>query len=300
MSTDALYSSCIEETLQLYSSSTTQTTSEIIVPFRNVTYKYIYDHRGQNSMLNMILTGNNNHQNVVLTPNSIHSPENFASSVSNSVCHGDELFNLFERKFASKKPNDNHDLRVERHMLSLWTDFAKHGYAPFGSGPEVPFWPSYSVNKPVTYVIGKDIHVHSELEKTGSAYFWNRYIPSVIAQGASAPIQSNLNNDWSGREMEMINSSPDGSVAKLKIFAWSLLSLSIVLILMVITLTILLIYQRKKHTFQATGSSQYRVRETSARALRRAAANAAAAANASNHSSTKRSRATTISTSQLY
>ena len=141
MGTDALYGSCIDETLRLYSAATSTTSAShlnapnskanLLLPFANITYKYLFEHRGRNSMLSLILSGNHHNRqsfnrNFVL-PTAITS--DFSHIVNSAVCHGDELFHLFSLKFASRKPVDNRDLLVQRIMLSLWTDFAKHGFA---------------------------------------------------------------------------------------------------------------------------------------------------------------------------
>lgn len=107
--------------------------ANLLLPFANITYKYLYSHRGRNSMLSLILSGNHHNRgsfnrNFAL-PQSIAA--DFGHAVNAAVCHGDELFHLFTLKFASRKPEDNRDLQVQRLMLSLWTDFAKHGYVQF-------------------------------------------------------------------------------------------------------------------------------------------------------------------------
>lgn len=139
MSTEALYSSCIDETLRLYSASAVAsssgfeekaTTNLLLLPFANITYKYVFDYRGKNSMLSLILNGGGLNRPTIINRNFIFpinfNPE-FNHAINNAVCHGDELFYLFNLKFASRKPDDNRDLIIQRRMLLLWTDFAKHG-----------------------------------------------------------------------------------------------------------------------------------------------------------------------------
>lgn len=135
MSTDSLYSSCIDETIRMYSAATSTSKSTILankanllLPFANVTYKYVFDYRGKNSMLSLILSGN--HLNRQSYSRSFVFPINpdFSRVTNSAVCHGDELFYLFNLKFSSRKPEDNRDTMMQRKLILLWTDFAKHGY----------------------------------------------------------------------------------------------------------------------------------------------------------------------------
>lgn len=130
MSTDALYGSCIDETLKLYHDSnmhnheTRSGNINLVFPQTNSTYKYLFKYKGRNSMLGTILSGN--YFNV----NNLHPSLSFDSEMNqilnSAVCHGDELFHLFNLKFASRKPEDNRDKLTQRRLLMLWTDFAKH------------------------------------------------------------------------------------------------------------------------------------------------------------------------------
>lgn len=137
MSTDALYGSCIDETLRLYSTATINDKNRELLPFANMTYKYLFGYRGKNSMLNLILNGNHlTNANVKPTGRFNYNPgdyfyptnNNEYRNLMNAACHGDELFYLFNLKFTTKKPFDNRDAFVQRNLLHLWTDFAKYGY----------------------------------------------------------------------------------------------------------------------------------------------------------------------------
>lgn len=137
MSTDALYGACIDETLRLYAAASATGPIDpyrhdpkvnLWLPFANITYKYVFDYRGRNSMLGLILSGSQQrnqyarHYDFPLTQN----PE-LSHLVNSAVCHGDELFYLFNLQFTSRKPDDNRDVMTQKRLLSLWTDFAKHG-----------------------------------------------------------------------------------------------------------------------------------------------------------------------------
>lgn len=99
MTTDALYVSCADETLKLLAQS------------RAPVYQYAFEHRGQNSMVNLLVN-------------------NVPTYYPTGVCHGDELFYLFNLRISGLREMSLEDVRVENRLLTLWTDFAKYGQAP--------------------------------------------------------------------------------------------------------------------------------------------------------------------------
>lgn len=98
MSTDGLYLSCIDETIRL------------LVEAGYSTYMYTFEYQGQNSMIELVLNG---------------APKVFQTG----ICHGDELFYLFNLKLGRVRLPSFRDEKVSQKMLTLWTDFAKYGYS---------------------------------------------------------------------------------------------------------------------------------------------------------------------------
>lgn len=152
-------------------------------------------------------------------------------------------------------------------------------FAPINAGAEIPYWPSYTSAKPSTYLIDGQISV---LERYGdsSTHFWTRYLPSIASNSASAsivarpPHSDKLDNGLSGTSGRDNGYYYDRtSVARLRTFAWSMLALSTILLLLIFVLVGLLYYQRRKQTFSA--ESRQKARQTSARALARALATSA-------------------------
>lgn len=292
MSTDALYGACIDETLKLYSAAVDgslgkQQTNNLAfpsnprislrLPFANITYKYIFGYRGRNSMFGLILS--NQHSTRHNRYNSQSTYGDLARAVTTSVCHGDELFYLFNLKFNTRRPEDARDQRMKRRMLILWTDFAKHGYAPSLPSLEVPYWPVYSNNRPYAYYLDDQVSILPSYREAES-HFWTRYLPTIASSPSSGSSSASIVARPPGSDQSAFPPSFDGredshyydqlSVAKLRTFAWSMLTLSIVLILFICLLLALLYYQRRKQSFSA--ESAHRVRERSARALARALA----------------------------
>lgn len=94
MSSDALYNSCVDETIKLYWQS------------RAPVYQYVFEYKGENSMVNLLVNNN---------------PTLF----STGVCHGDELFYLFNLRIVGLRPPSYQDNMVSNRLVTLWTDFAK-------------------------------------------------------------------------------------------------------------------------------------------------------------------------------
>nr|XP_046916154.1 esterase E4-like isoform X1 [Dermatophagoides farinae] len=289
MSTDALYGSCIDETLRLYSTAATSSKQNLNVmghflslPFTNITYKYVFGYRGRNSMLNLILQGNHrqligyNNRGLMWWPS--NNNQEF-DPTSNAVCHGDELFYLFNLKFSTRKPQDNRDALIQRRLLHLWTDFAKHGFAPFIPSLDTPFWPPYTIQRPTTYLIEEKL-LPVDSYHDSATHFWIRYLPSISSSSiTSASIidrtksnskwhQSNNNiNNNNGRSQQSDSSSSIRSMTKLRTFAWSMLALSLTLFVLIIILMLLLIHQRRRQSFSAETSHVYNCGHTSAKTL---------------------------------
>lgn len=244
MSTDALYGSCIDETLRLYSAAATSSNQNLnamnhflSLPFTNITYKYVFGYRGRNSMLNLILQDNHRQQIGYNDKGLMWWPSNNNQEfdpTSVAVCHGDELFYLFNLKFSTRKPQDNRDALVQRRLLLLWTDFAKHGYvqfecffvcscclfssillyrshihllitgyfpcrfAPFIPSLDTPFWPPYTIQRPTTYLIDEKLSPVDSYHDSAT-HFWIRYLPSISSSSiSSASIidRSKTNSKW--------------------------------------------------------------------------------------------------------
>ncbi|KAH9413589.1 Carboxylesterase 5A [Dermatophagoides pteronyssinus] len=286
MSTDALYGSCIDETLRLYSAAATSSNQNLnamnhflSLPFTNITYKYVFGYRGRNSMLNLILQDNHRQQIGYNDKGLMWWPSNNNQEfdpTSVAVCHGDELFYLFNLKFSTRKPQDNRDALVQRRLLLLWTDFAKHGFAPFIPSLDTPFWPPYTIQRPTTYLIDEKLSPVDSYHDSAT-HFWIRYLPSISSSSiSSASIidRSKTNSKWhpsdknnnNGRSLQS-DSNSISTMTKLRTFAWSMLALSLILFILIIILMLLLFHQRRRQSFSAETSHVYNCGQTSAKTL---------------------------------
>ncbi|XP_054168154.1 cholinesterase 2-like [Oppia nitens] len=201
MSSDALYTSCIDQTLKLYSK----------VPETPV-YMYLFAYKGANSLVNILV-------------------DNSKTMFETGVCHGDELFYLFDLKMSSQRWTFSKDMQIRERLLTLWTDFAKHGYSPQFANYEFPRWLPYDSQKLNYYRIGNDLRPESGYRQS-ETHFWNNHLPTLI--GVS-PIVQPLSNK--GRPYATL--------------AYTMVAVSITLLLLIAILLAILYYQRKRQSFSA-------------------------------------------------
>lgn len=156
-------------------------------------------------------------------------------------------------------------------------------HAPSLPSLEVPYWPAYSNHRPYAYYIDDQVSIVPSYREAES-HFWTRYLPTIASSGAGGggsssssasivarpPGGGDQSPTFDGREDNAHHYYDQLSVARLRTFAWSMLTLSIVLIVFICLLLALLYYQRRKQSFSA--DSAHRSRERSARALARALA----------------------------
>ena len=97
MTSDALYTGCVDQTLKFYSQHKDATT-----------YMYLFSYKGRHSLVNLLI-------------------DSSQTLFDTGVCHGDELFYLFDLKVTSLGRPNRKDKQIRERFLTLWTDFAKYG-----------------------------------------------------------------------------------------------------------------------------------------------------------------------------
>ncbi|XP_015782260.1 carboxylesterase 4A isoform X2 [Tetranychus urticae] len=201
LSTDALFISCIDETVRIL--------WELNLPV----YLYIFDYRGQNSMVERIIS-------KALIP------------VDTGPSHGDELFYIFDMKLGTSRNQPFRDKKVSQRITSLWTDFAKFGYAPRTVTPEYPRWNKFNTNHPTALYIGGSLG-NISFTKTREAQFWSKNLKNL----------SGINPHMLARIRQ--------ARPLYKTLAWTMIGVSLSLLIMVILLLSILFYQRRSSSFRA-------------------------------------------------
>uniref|UniRef100_T1KVJ7 Carboxylesterase type B domain-containing protein n=1 Tax=Tetranychus urticae TaxID=32264 RepID=T1KVJ7_TETUR len=202
MTTDALYTSCIDETAKLLWGA------EIPV------YMYLFGYKGSNSMIKILL---NNSPTVIDT----------------GVCHGDELFYLFNLEMDKFRPTNVKDSLATRLLVDLWTDFAAYGYAPKEEKYDYPRWKPFDPIKLNYLLIDSQLSLESNLRQE-QAYFWSVGLHNISTNGAiSLPI-----------------TRPNTSEVSYKTLAWSMVALSATLLILILLLLLVLYVQRRRQTFE--------------------------------------------------
>ncbi|KAI1292264.1 Venom carboxylesterase-6 [Halotydeus destructor] len=200
MTGDALYNSCVDETVNLYGRT------------RAPVYRYVFEHKGQNSMVNLLV---NNEPTLYKT----------------GVCHGDELFYLFNLRISGMKNPSEEDMKVENKMLTLWTDFAKNGYAPRMQNYDYPKWEVYEPERRHYYRIGRELSSGRSFREAESQ-FWSGHLRNVSGLG---PFYQALSVQ---RPMY-------------KTLAWAMVAVSVSLLVLVAVLLCILYMQRRHQVFKA-------------------------------------------------
>ncbi|XP_053207980.1 acetylcholinesterase-like isoform X2 [Panonychus citri] len=202
MSTDALYSSCIDETAKsLWGAA---------IPV----YVYLFDYKGENSMIKILL---NNSPTVIDT----------------GVCHGDELFYLFNLEMDKTKTPSFQDTRTSQRLITLWTDFATYGYSPKLETYDYPRWEKFDPIKLNFYRIGSTLRP-DYIFRQEQAYFWSIGLHNLSTNGAlSLPI-----------------TRVNPSEVSYKTLAWSMVALSATLLILILLLLLVLYIQRRRQTFE--------------------------------------------------
>jgi len=227
MSSDALYNSCVDETIKLY----WQTQSPV--------FAYVFDYKGENSMVNLLV----NEQPTVF---------------STGVCHGDELFLLFNLRILGLRDSSHMDDRVSNRLTSLWTDFAKIGYAPRIDNYEFPRWQRWDPESMVYYRIGGELSLGNYFRQP-ETYFWShhmRNISGVAANGTFVGVGPGSlglaggSGGPGGRGPPLSGSLVSGRPLY-RTLAWSMVIVSVSLFVLILILLGILFLQRRRQSFRA-------------------------------------------------
>lgn len=204
MSSDALYNSCIDETIKLYWFS------------RAPIYHYVYEYKGENSMVNLLIN-------------------NVPTLFNTGVCHGDDLFSVFNLRINGLKPASFTDNKVSNKMVTLWTDFAKYGQAPKIVNYDYPKWEKWDPERQTYYRIGSSINIGRGYRQK-ETLFWTQS-SSRNSSGVLGGLSSSLTN---------LQRSP-----MYQTLAWVMVAVSVSLLVLVIVLLSILYFQRKSQSFHA-------------------------------------------------
>lgn len=221
MSTDALYVSCVDETVKTYWRS------------QSPVYQYLFEYSGSNSMLKLLMNTRDS-ESIALYPT--------------PVCHGDELFYLFNLRILGLREDNFNDRTISHRMTTLWTDFAKVGFAPRITSVEYPPWHKFDSDRLSFYRISSELAPSFYGYRQATSYFWTHSIKNI----SNSPHLHPLLRPSSSAAMLIHGSSISPNDTSFKILAFTLIGVSICLLILVIFLLILLFFQRRSKTFRAS------------------------------------------------
>ncbi|XP_037520132.1 cocaine esterase [Rhipicephalus sanguineus] len=211
MSTDAMFVAPNQLTLAKYSR------------FEAPTYMYVFEYRGDTSLLDARLG---------------FQRQSYDLGVSN----GDELIYLFDVTADGLRPLSSLDSLVSSRIINLWTDFAKSGMAPQYPNFEYPAWPRASPSNVSSYRIGRSLQPGTEY-RVEATRFWSGISPALLGQRGS--------EDDGTRSGALV--TPPGYVEPLyRTLAWTMVAVAIALALALIVLLVVLYNQKKSQSFRAS------------------------------------------------
>lgn len=256
MSSDSAYGNCIEETARLLSRS-----ADALV------YFYSYEYRGTNSMLDLLVNLQNEVEQNVQAKHSVNRASNSAPWLeldkNQIVCHGDELFSLFNLKTGNLKPYSDRDLYAQKRLITLWTEFASTRFNESTPSFYQMSQPPYFFNQmnPLNY------HNHLNSKKTNLFYGPNSIWPTFkeddnqyLSLGDDVRIERNYRKNeldfWKllidselltiEKSTEQFDYSNSLISQKYAAFAYTMLSTTIFLMIVIASLLVILWYFTKK------------------------------------------------------
>ncbi|CAG2182516.1 unnamed protein product, partial [Oppiella nova] len=122
-------------------------------------------------------------------------------------------------------------MQIRERILTLWTDFAKHGHSPHFVNYEFPRWKPFDGQTLSYYRIGNDLRPESSYRQS-EANFWSHHLPGLF--GVSPFVQPLSNK---GRPYAAL--------------AWTMVAVSVTMFLLIVILLATLYYQRKRQSFSA-------------------------------------------------
>jgi carboxylesterase type B len=229
MSSDVLYNSCVDETVKVYWST------------QAPVYQYLFHYKGSNSMVSLLM----------------NSPSH-SRLWDTGVCHGDDLFLLFNMRILGLREENNRDRRISERMTTLWTDFAKTGSSPRIESFEFPRWPKWDPDSMVFYRIGEEISVGSNYKQFES-FLWSHRLRNISGLGANGShtvgfpwlTESSAGNVGIGMYSGSLISESNINKTGYQTLAWSMIVVSVSLFVLIVILVSVLYLQRRRQTFRA-------------------------------------------------
>lgn len=162
---------------------------------------------------------------------------NVPTLFNTGVCHGDDLFSIFNLRISGLKPPSFNDNKVSNRMVTLWTDFAKYGSAPKIVNYDYPKWEKWDPERQTYYKIGSSLSLgrgYRQREVT----LWTQTLRNTTAT-------SGLSSSLTLARSPMYQT-----------LAWAMVAVSVSLLILVIVLLSILYLQRKSQSFHANDNHQ--------------------------------------------
>lgn len=157
---------------------------------------------------------------------------NVPTLFNTGVCHGDDLFSIFNLRINGLKQPSFTDNKVSNRMVTLWTDFAKYGHAPKIVNYDYPKWEKWDPERQTHYKIGSSLSIGRGYRQR-EVLFWTQSLRNSSGQ---VGLSSSLT----------LPRSP-----MYQTLAFAMVAVSVSLLVLVIVLLSILYMQRKSQSFHA-------------------------------------------------
>lgn len=247
MATDSMYGSCMEQTATALSSAG--------LPV----HLYQFDYRSSNSMLELLLrlqreNGVSVQHNLQSEPNSMPAPASLQVSLPKLICHGDELFSLFQLKISGLRPPTQLDRLVSAQLTSLWSEFAalnNHSWLFKAGG----LWPTFQPKR--NYLLLQQSPRVMQYPPQSQWIFWQQLRAKLLKTDTYLNINPQSRNQAQPipQHQQMLEKTVEeltsSHVSKYATLAFAMIGVSIGLLLLVFLLLAILWYTKRSQSFCA-------------------------------------------------
>lgn len=256
MATDGMYGWCME--------TTASALSDAGLPV----HVYQYDYRGSNSMLELLLRlqqeSGSPVQHNLHNPSSSDiprpspsaaapmSPPVLPHNMQRLVCHGDELFSLFQLKISGLRASSEMDNLVSVQLTSMWAEFASLHNQSWLFKTDRGLWPTFRSKRQVLLV--QQTPKVITLPVQPAFLFWQQLHSAIQSNSTAATVHNSgylpvINPD----ALYEPATDPPGSsnTTKYATLAFTMIGVSIGLLLLVVLLLAILWYTKRSQSFSA-------------------------------------------------
>jgi hypothetical protein len=254
MATDGMYGWCMEDTASALSNAG--------LPV----HVYQYDYKGSNSMLELLLrlqqeSGSSVQHNMRNNLASVNNPTSSSIgpmsqpalplAMQQLVCHGDELFSLFQLKISGLRATSQADQLVSVQLTNMWAEFVSLHNQSWLFKSDRGLWPTFRAKRQILLI--QQTPKVITLPVQPSWHFWQQLNVAIQSNSTAATVHESgyLPAARPDALFERDLPTPSNSF-KYATLAFAMIGVSFGLLLLVILLLAVLWYTKRSQSFCAT------------------------------------------------